>query len=267
VRKPVGRFFREAVAASAARFAEQAQAGLRAKDAARLRLLRVVGHELANALNTVGAATGVLATQIEAWELRSVLDICMRGLTDLRTVLDDLRDYSALLAPESPLEPERVDLARFARETAELQRLAAEPYGVQLRVRVDPALPVVYLDPVPLRKIVNNLVTNALKYRPPGQPDSWVELAFEALDTSHWRLTVADNGLGIAPEDQGRIFEEFERVVSPHRPVSGAGLGLTITRKLAELFGGQIRVHSEVGRGSRFEVDLPYAVVPRQPGG
>jgi signal transduction histidine kinase len=257
VRLRVARFFHDAAAATAARFAGQSQARLQERDAARLRLLRVMGHELANALNTVGAATGALVTRIEAPELRQLLDICTRGLVDLRTLLADLRDYTALLTTEPQLQPERVELARFARETAELQRAAANAYGVHLRLRVDPALGAAETDPVRLRQIVANLVSNASKYREPGQPDPWIELTFEALDPNRWRVSVEDNGVGIAPEDQERIFEEFQRVGNARHSTAGAGLGLTITRRLVERLGGEIRVHSEPGQGSRFEVDLP----------
>jgi signal transduction histidine kinase len=262
VRLRVAHFFQEAVAASAARFAEQSQARLQEREAARLRLLRVVGHELANALNTAGAAAGALATRIETPELRQLLDICTRSLADLRTLLADLRDYTVLLTTDPQLQPERVELARFAQEAAELQRAAANAYGVQLRLRIDPALGAAETDPVRLRQIVANLVSNALKYREPGQPDPWIELTFEASGPERWRVAVEDNGVGIAPEDQERIFEEFQRVGNARHAISGAGLGLTITRRLVERLGGEIRVRSEPGRGSRFEVDLPLGFVP-----
>jgi signal transduction histidine kinase len=103
---------------------------------------------------------------------------------------------------------------------------------------------------------VANLVVNALKYRRREGPGAWIRVAFEAAPEGRWRMAIEDNGVGIAPEDLERIFDEFQRV-TPREGVSGVGLGLTITRRLAQLLGGEIRVSSTPGEGSRFEVVLP----------
>jgi signal transduction histidine kinase len=112
------------------------------------------------------------------------------------------------------------------------------------------------LPPIVMRQILGNLILNAIKYRDRAKPVGWIELAFDAAGAGRWRVSVEDNGLGIAPADQERIFEEFQRV-TPREEVHGTGLGLAIVRRLTELLGGQVRVRSELGRGSRFELELP----------
>ena len=117
-----------------------------------------------------------------------------------------------------------------------------------------------WTDPRKLRQIVLNLVSNAIKYRQPDKLDAFVRLDFELADNDRWQLTIADNGVGIAEEDLQRVFEEFQRG-PPSEKIQGTGLGLAITKRLVLLLKGEIRVSSEVGRGTyfvlRFSRNLP----------
>ena len=125
-----------------------------------------------------------------------------------------------------------------------------------LKVTVEDGLDHLRLDPGKTKQILYNLMSNAVKFtdnggiqisaaRPPAAPQ-WVE------------IVVADTGIGIRPDDQVRIFREFEQVDGSHaRRYEGTGLGLALTRRLVELQGGTIQVDSEIGRGSRFVIRLP----------
>jgi len=113
-----------------------------------------------------------------------------------------------------------------------------------------------WTDPRKLRQIVLNLVSNAIKYRQSDKPDAFVRLDFELADNDFWQLTIADNGIGIPEEDLQRVFEEFQRG-PPSEKIQGAGLGLAITKRLVLLLNGEIRVSSELGRGTHFILRFP----------
>ena len=138
----------------------------------------------------------------------------------------------------------------------------AEPLALQQSVTlskfIDPAIPVMRTDGEALRKIMLNLVGNALKFTPPGGSVA-VEAHLEGCD--RWvRLSVTDTGFGIASEDCERIFEKFSQASAketPGRKVPGSGLGLYLVQNLAERLGGEVHVKSEVGKGSTFTVYVP----------
>lgn len=257
----VGRFFEDCSAASAGRYIEGWRSQLEAVDAARLRLLGAVTHELGNLLRGLTLVLSAMTPEVERPEPRRMLALCMRQLADMSALVEELRDYGVLLAGEVRPEPERLEVARFAEDAAEAHRLLAQARGLELRLRVDSGLGMVEVDPRWLRQIIGNLITNAVKYRDRAKPAGWIELAFETEGADRWRVRVEDNGIGIAPADQARIFEEFQRV-TPRAAAHGTGLGLAITRRLAELLGGEVRVRSKVGQGSCFELELPI-VVPK----
>jgi signal transduction histidine kinase len=125
---------------------------------------------------------------------------------------------------------------------------------VALRVEDPPAPILMECDEGRLSQIVRNLVSNALKFTERGE----VSVRVERADNDTVRIIVRDTGVGIAPEDHGRIFEDFTQVDGPtQRRVRGTGLGLPLARKLARLLGGDIAVESALGAGSTFIVTLP----------
>jgi signal transduction histidine kinase len=262
VQELVGRFFEDCTAASAGRFIEEWRTRLEAVDASRRQLLCAVTHELGNFVRGLTLVLSALTPEVEGSEPRRMLALCTRQLADMSALVEELREYGVLLAGEVRPEPQRLEVAPFAEEIAAAHRPLAQARGLELRLRVDSRLGSVEVDPRRLRQILGNLLTNAVKYRDRAKPACWVELAFEAAGAGRWRVRVKDNGIGIAPADQARIFEEFQRL-SPREEVHGTGLGLAIARRLTELLGGEIRVRSQVGRGSRFELELP--VVARRP--
>jgi signal transduction histidine kinase len=118
----------------------------------------------------------------------------------------------------------------------------------------------VHIDAHKVRQILINLLSNAVKFTEPG---GHVHVQVEALDPDAWRLAVQDTGVGIAEADQGRLFQAFSQLDGGlSRRHEGTGLGLALTRKLVELQGGSITVHSERGVGSTFTVVLPRQLPP-----
>jgi anti-sigma regulatory factor (Ser/Thr protein kinase) len=133
-------------------------------------------------------------------------------------------------------------------------RPLAEKKNIELRAQLAPGTPVLRQDVVKLQQILSNLLSNAIKFTPEG---GRVLLKAEA-EAPYLVLTVTDTGVGIAPEEQGLVFEKFRQGGNPlTREHAGTGLGLSIVRELAKLLGGEVSLQSELGRGSSFTVRLP----------
>jgi signal transduction histidine kinase len=170
----------------------------------------------------------------------------------LERLVSSLLDVSRISEGRLALEPQEVDLGAVARDVAERFAEQAGQVGSALSVEGEAHAPV-RADPLRLDQVVVNLVSNALKFGE-GRP---VRLHL-AQDAQQVELRVRDEGLGIAPEDQERIFGRYERAV-PSRHYGGLGLGLWLSRQLVEAMGGSIAVQSAPGQGATFRVRLPSA--------
>ena len=151
-----------------------------------------------------------------------------------------------------------LEIAQFSlREALErgvvMLKERATKNGVELGLTVDPSVGIVAADERRVRQVIFNLLSNAVKFTPAGGS---VAVASAQLN-GEVHVSVADTGPGIAPEDQQRIFEEFQQTDIGQQQREGTGLGLALSRRLIELHGGKIWVESEVGKGSTFSFTLP----------
>ncbi len=138
-------------------------------------------------------------------------------------------------------------------------RPLAEKKNIDVRAQLDPTVPPLRQDVTKLQQILSNLLSNAIKFTPQG---GRVLLKAEA-DGTHLFLSVQDTGVGIAPEDQEKVFDKFRQAGNPlTREYAGTGLGLSIVRELTKLLGGHVTLQSELGRGSTFKVVLPLRLSP-----
>ena len=220
--------------------------------------LSVASHELrtpVTALSLKLSRLGDAATEAE--RLRQ-LEAATRVTRRLGTLVNDLLDVTRVRVGQLVLAYEEVDLCSVVRETVGRSEEQATRVGSVIALEL-PGAVVGSWDPRRLEQIVDNLVSNAIKYGA-GRP---IQVAVEA-DGAAARLSVTDGGIGISAEEQARIFERFRRATSS-KSYSGLGLGLWITREIVNAFGGEIRVDSEPGRGSRFLVELPLR--RQEPGG
>jgi len=216
--------------------------------------ISMASHELRTPLNTLRLQLGLMRRQprTEPSAPRGEwLKILENQVFRLTRLINSLLDVSRIAAGRLAIEPEAdVDLAAVVREVAEQFDTELRRAGCALSLRAD--APVLgRWDQTRLDGVVTNLLSNGIKYGS-GKP---IEIVVEGDDETA-RLRVQDHGIGIAPEDQARIFERFERGVS-ERHVGGLGLGLWIAREFVEALGGRIRVESRVGEGSTFTVELP----------
>jgi signal transduction histidine kinase len=185
---------------------------------------------------------------------RADLQVMSRNARHLRKMVDDILAASV---EGSSVETQRtrLDLARLLRQAAASAVPEAEGRGIALRVVADGDLPVLG-DRTGLVRILDNLVSNALKYSEAGT--SVLMTAEREGRTAVCRIE--DQGLGIAPEDLGRIFSRFQRTDAARRAgIPGTGLGLALAREVAEQHGGRLEVASELGVGSVFTLRIPLA--------
>ncbi len=249
----------EALAAQAAVALDNAQLYLEAQRAVSVRdeFLQIAAHELrtpttALKLNvqTLGKSLGGRGPPLTPERMQDKLHALDRNVNQLGALINELLDVARISAGSLSLTLDEVDLADVVTEVAGRFEAQAAKAGSALHVAVEGPL-VGRWDALRVEQIVNNLLSNALKYGA-GKP-VWVSAMAEG---DFARLTVRDEGIGIAGEDLPRIFGRFERAVSG-RHYGGMGLGLYITRKLVEAQGGKVQVHSALGQGARFEVRLP----------
>jgi len=215
-------------------------------------------HELRTPLSAIyGAAQTLGRTDVlDDDGVDRLIGIIATESERLARVIEDILFASHLDSGRLRLASERVDVGMLVHEVVDSMELQLEN-GVTLQVETSTdVLPDVDVDPTKLRRVLLNLLENAIKYSPEGGP---VVLRM-AAENGRLRLHVHDQGLGIPRGEQERIFEKFYRA-DPNlaRGVGGTGLGLYICRELVQRMGGDIEVESEPGRGSTFTVELPTA--------
>ncbi|HZH77050.1 MAG TPA: HAMP domain-containing sensor histidine kinase, partial [Archangium sp.] len=183
------------------------------------------------------------------------LTVAERQVVRLSRLVESMLDLSRLKRGELQLEQAPCDLAALVREVLERSREALQRAGCALDMRVEGPIPVLG-DRMRLEQVLENLLSNAMKYG----AGSLVHVHCRVEQGRAW-LSVEDEGIGISPEDQQRIFGRFERAASV-RHYGGFGIGLYILRQIVEAHGGSVAVASEPGQGARFTVTLPLLDAP-----
>jgi signal transduction histidine kinase len=216
-----------------------------------------MSHELRTPLNAIIGFSEVLLERMFG-EVNPKQDEYLRDILasgrHLLSLINDILDLSKIEAGRMELELSRFDLPTALENTLTLVRDRASRHSIAVEVRIDSTVGEFVADERKLKQIVLNLLSNAVKFTPEG---GRIALGAVMADGSV-EIAVSDTGIGIAPEDQERIFEEFRQVGSDEvRKREGTGLGLTLTRRFVELHGGQIWVKSAPGQGSTFTFTLP----------
>ncbi len=226
-----------------------------AANVAKSQFLANMSHEIRTPLNGVLAMAEVMDRGDLAPAQRDRLAVVRQSGEQLLSVLNDVLDLSKIEAGKLELEVHDFDLERVAQSVRDAFTVVATGKGLKLDVEVTAEAAGVWRgDGDRLRQIVNNLVSNALKFTSEGQ----VKARFELADAGGIRLSVSDTGIGIPADKMGALFEKFTQAdSSTTRRYGGTGLGLAICRELAQLMSGSISVASEEGKGSTFYAELP----------
>ncbi|MCS7222847.1 MAG: ATP-binding protein [Anaerolineae bacterium] len=234
-----------------------------AEEARRLKqqFAQTISHELRTPLNLIVGFTELMAQSPEYYGsplppayVRD-LSIVHRNACHLQTLVNDVLDLARIEAAQMSLVPEETDPASLVREAVATARSLVEARGLALRMEIEPDLPRLRVDPTRIRQVLFNLLNNAARFTERGSVTVSVRRQEEEVI-----FAVTDTGIGIAPEDIPRIFEEFRQLDgSTRRRQGGAGLGLAISKRFVEMHGGRIWVESRVGQGSTFYFSLPVS--------
>lgn len=222
-------------------------------------IISIVAHELRTPMTSIKGYTdlmlqGAMGTLTEGQQ--HFLSIVKSNVNRLSQLISDLLDITRIEAGSVKLELVPLQLAEIVPEVCEGVAEAVEERGLTLNVDVTTPLPIVRADRNRIIQVLVNLLSNAYRYTPPGGS---IQVSVRPLGNTVL-VQIADTGIGIAKEDQRKVFERFYRV--DHDLVkkeSGTGLGLSIVKSLIELHGGRLWLESELGRGSTFSFALPLA--------
>ncbi|MBW3554708.1 MAG: CHASE3 domain-containing protein [Gemmatimonadetes bacterium] len=227
----------------------------------RARLVRGISHDLKNPLGVADAHAEFLESGLKGTlnqDQRESVGAIRRSVRHTVRLIDDLLHLARAERGELPLDPIPVDFAALVSEAAADTRSRAEAEDLRLTLSVPPSPVPGVTDPRRVREIVDNLLSNAIRYTPAGGAIASAMTAEEdeGREDGTVRIAVSDTGPGIPAVDQERVFHEFERAADGQ---DGSGLGLAISREMARMLGGDIHLDSRVGAGSTFTL-----IVPRQ---
>ncbi|NLI45607.1 MAG: hypothetical protein GX414_00715 [Acidobacteria bacterium] len=232
--------------------------GLRRADESKTRFVRIVSHEIRSPLAATQSMLRVILDGLAGEASAKVMELTRRSSSRLNELLGLINELLDLIRGGQPVaEEEKLDIpleAVIRKVTGDLGTHAAHK-EVRLEIQLDSHDAIFRGDSQDLERIVVNLVSNAITYT----PEFGVVKVTGRLEPDHfYRLEVADTGIGIPPDEQQRIFEEFYRASNAkHEKKEGTGLGLAIVKVTVEKYGGRIEVASELGKGTCFTVRLP----------
>jgi len=233
------------------------QAALSA-DRAKSAFLATMSHEIRTPMNGVMGMLELLALGRLEPDQRNQVSAIRESAHSLLRIIDDLLDFSKIEAGRLDLAPESTAISQVVESVYQTYAGAASSRNLRLQQQVDARIsPAVMVDPLRLRQILNNLVSNAIKFTEKGEVALSARLLAREDGHDLIAFTVRDTGVGIAKENQQKLFEPFVQAeTQTTRRFGGTGLGLSICRKLAQMMGGKIEMQSEAGAGTTMSVTL-----------
>jgi signal transduction histidine kinase len=237
---------------------QERTADLESANAAKGHFLAAASHDLRQPMVAIGLITGLLRDRIKEPELHSLTSRLSEAVESMEDLLSRLLDLSRLEAGAIDLKPQRVALQPLFDAIVAHESETAKAKGIAISMHAPQAA--VWCDPMLLEQVIRNLVGNAVRYTRQGRV-----LVCARRRGGNWLIQVWDTGVGIAEQDQRRIFEDFVQLNNPGRNLNGGlGLGLALVQRAAKLMGTQVHVRSRLGHGSCFSIVLPVAGRPRQ---
>jgi signal transduction histidine kinase len=246
---------------------ELAQANMRLYELNMLKsdFLATMSHELRTPLNSILGFSEVLGSidALDDKQKRYVQHIQKSGKT-LLEMINDILDLAKIESGKMETRLSEFRIGQVVTAQADMARPLTERKNIDLDTHIDGELPPMRQDQARVQQVLNNLLSNAIKFTPEG---GRITISVHRDESDFMVLEVSDTGVGIAEEDQQAIFEKFRqgRTAMPSgdamtREYSGSGLGLSIVMELCKLLGGEVSVHSELGKGSTFTIRLPWVL-------
>jgi PAS domain S-box-containing protein len=224
-----------------------------------------MSHELRTPLNAIIGFTQLMydgKVGPVSRQHREYMGDILNSSKHLLELINDVLDLSKIEAGKMDFSPEPIELRKLATEVTNILQGLTASKRLTMEVEVSPAVETVMSDPARLKQILYNYLSNAIKFTP---DEGRVTIRALPEDADHFRLQVDDTGIGIQPEQMSKLFGEFQQLdIGTAKKHQGTGLGLALTKKLVEVQGGRVGVHSEPGRGSTFYAVLPRAAVQEQ---
>lgn len=216
-----------------------------------------LSHEFRTPLNSIASLSQLLLSRSDGeltGEQEKQVAYIQHSASELSELVNDLLDLAKVEAGKIDVKPRYFEVQEFFGALRGMLKPLLAGNSLDLIFDAAPDIPTVYMDEGKISQVLRNLISNALKFTPKG----YIRVSAEPEEGGWIAFRVADTGIGIAPEDQQRIFEEFVQIEGEMQSqVRGTGLGLPLSRKLAELLGGTLEVDSIVGLGSTFTVRVP----------
>ncbi|MEX0810972.1 MAG: ATP-binding protein [Chitinophagales bacterium] len=237
---------------------ELAEDAMKAKE----HFLSTMSHELRTPMNAVIGCTNLLMDQNPDKEEQENLEILKFSANNLLAIINDILDLSKIDAGKLSLSNEAFDPRKLFSKIEKLHSVSAKEKEIALELHFDKNIPQQFNgDPNRLNQILNNLISNAIKFTHKGKVSIHANCNFNKNNKAELTVKVKDSGIGIPKEKQQNIFDSFTQVHSHKNDklYGGTGLGLTITKKLIELQNGSISIESKVGKGSEFTFTLPLS--------
>ena len=225
-----------------------------------------MSHEIRTPMNGIKGMTDLLLETPLSDKQHDMAGMIKRSINTLLVVINDILDFSKIKAGKLHIEKIDLSIREVLNSTRSLFAHPLHTKGLQLQISVDPQIPdCVTGDPHRLNQVLNNLVSNAIKFTNKGGINIDVRIQEQTVDTIIVCFKVTDTGVGIPEESLGYIFDSFSQASEDtSRRFGGTGLGLTICKQLLQLQGGDISVSSTVGQGSTFQFYLPYGLTNKK---
>jgi signal transduction histidine kinase/DNA-binding response OmpR family regulator len=243
---------------------EESNLQLRAASMAKSNFLSMMSHEIRTPMNGVLGMLELLSLSDLDAPQRTTLEIVRDSGRSLLRIIDDILDFSKIEAGKLEVRPEVAAVAAVVANVVGVYSGNASSKALVLKSSVDPRIsPAVLVDPLRLQQILNNLVSNAIKFTSKGHVTITAELVERQEGVDVVRFSVKDTGIGISPEGQALLFQPFAQAGGGIAGAfGGTGLGLSIGQRLAMLMGGSIEMTSQLGYGTTMSLTLPLPVAP-----
>ncbi|MGC9385625.1 MAG: ATP-binding protein [Hydrogenovibrio sp.] len=221
-----------------------------------------MSHEIRTPLNAILGFIGLLKDKPLDDESQKFLDTIDKSSHSLLGIINDILDFSKIESGKLEYDPVQFDPRVEFNSTADLFRARCSEKNISFNVELSPDLPcAIESDILRIKQVLTNLLSNAVKFTEPGKN---VSLKID-YQNGYLHGTVEDQGIGMSPDAQQRIFEAFSQAeTATTRKYGGTGLGLAISSKLVEMLGGKLQLSSQLGHGSRFFFQIPVKVVPQR---
>ena len=239
---------------------------------AKSQFLANMSHEIRTPINGIMGMNTMLIDELDDGNVEDARKYAMNitsASQTLLSIINDILDISKIESGKMELIPVEYEIFSVLNDCYNMTLSRAEEKGLKFEIDIDSSIPsVLYGDEVHIRQIINNFLSNAVKYTRAGKISLRLKELSRKGDNVELSVEVADTGIGIKKEDVGKLFKNFTRLdEQKNRNIEGTGLGLSLTEKLVKLMGGEIYVESEYGKGSTFSVKLSQKIVNEAPVG